>query len=60
MTFWGNAISKKTNEPNPHLRISNHVPRTDKGGVSDRGINYPTKEQMSQQDNNYLDDDMPI
>jgi hypothetical protein len=60
MAFWGNSISRKTNEPNPHLRISNHVPRTDKGGVSNRDINYPTKEQMSQQDNNYLDDEIPI
>jgi len=58
MTFWGNSTSQKDGKPNPHLKISNHVPREDKGGVSNRDINYPTKEQVAQQDNNYLDDDI--
>jgi hypothetical protein len=58
MTFWGNSINQKDGKPNPHLKISNHVPREDKGGVSNRDINYPTKEQVAQQDNNYLDDDI--
>ena len=58
MTFWGNSVSQRDGKPNPHLRISNHVPRADKGGVSDRDINYPTKEQVAKQDNNYLDDDI--
>ena len=58
MTFWGNSTSQKDGKPNPHLKISNHVPRENKGGVSDRDINYPTKEQVAQQDNNYLDDDI--
>jgi hypothetical protein len=58
MTFWGNSTNQKDGKPNPHLKISNHVPRPDKGGVSDRDINYPTKEQVAQQDNNYLDDDI--
>jgi hypothetical protein len=58
MTFWGNSTNQKDGKPNPHLKISNHVPREDKGGVSNRDINYPTKEQVAKQDNNYLDDDI--
>jgi len=59
ITFWGNSVSTRDGKPNPNMRIVNHVPREDKGGVSDRDINYPTKEQATQQENNFLDDDLP-
>ena len=43
------------------MRISNHVPRQDKGGVDmNRSINYPSKDQIAQErENDFLDDPMP-
>ena len=58
MTFWGNSVNQIDGKPNPNLRIVNHVPRENKDGVSNRDINYPTKEQVAKQDDNYLDDDI--
>ena len=60
ITFWGNSINKD-GKPNPHMRILNHVPRQDKGGVDmNRSINYPSKDQIAQErENDFLDDPMP-
>ena len=58
ITFWGNSINQKDGKPNPHLRISNHEPRDEKDGASNKGVNYPTKQEASQRDQNYLDDEI--
>ena len=58
ITFWGNSINKKDGKPNPHLRISNHEPRDEKDGASNKGVNYSTKQEASQRDQNYLDDEI--
>ena len=55
VVFWGN--SQRDGNPNPHMKISNHVPRENKGGAQINDINYPTKAQV--QADNFLDDEMP-
>jgi len=55
MTFWGNSTNQKDGKPNPHLKISNHVPK-EAGANGD--VNYPTKQQVVDRDNKYLDDDI--
>ena len=59
ITFWGNSVSQQDGKPNPNMRIVNHVPRENKGGVDmNRSINYPTKEQAARE-NDFLDDPLP-
>jgi len=45
LTFWGNSINKKSNKPNPHLKIDNPwKPKQKSGnqGIDNQGINDDT------------------
>ena len=45
LTFWGNSINKKSNKPNPHLKIDNPwkpKQKNDNQGIDNQGINDDT------------------
>ena len=45
LTFWGNSINKKSNKPNPHLKIDNPWKPKQKSvnqGIDNQGINDDT------------------
>ena len=45
LIFWGNSINKKSNKPNPHLKIDNPrkpKQKNDNQGIDNQGINDDT------------------
>ena len=62
LKFWGN--SERDGKPNPHLQIVNHDPKyakksDDRGGIQDHTIKYPSKQEISDaQEQDFLDDEI--